>query len=185
MAVNKITEGTAQAGSLKAEQDITAGDDLTVTDDAAVGGELTFKRPAIDTGGAYATPIALTEAQSGSVILVDDAAGLDFTLPALAAAQIGIHFLFLVTVTITSNNFRVTAQAGDLLNGALAIQDFDTANTISHFAADGSDDLILTCNGSTKGGKKGSWVEFIATGANQWTVRGTLFGDGVLATPFS
>ena len=179
MATNKITSGKALVGSLQATND------LIVADDAAIGGELTHKKPVIDTGGAYATPIVLTEAQSGSTILVDAAAGLDFTLPAIAAAQIGTFFRFLVTVTITSNNFRVTAGTGDLLNGALPIFDFDTADTVSYFAPDGSDDLVLTCNGTTKGGKAGSWVEFIATGANQWTVSGNLFGDGSLATPFS
>lgn len=158
---------------------------LDVTGATTLGGAVNFKRQVTDTGGAYATPIVLTAAQSGRVLLVDDAAGLDFTLPAIAAGDIGVHFLFCVTVTVTSNNFRVTAAAGDLLFGGFWISDFDTANTGAYFAADGSDDLVMTMDGSTKGGKKGTWVEFIATSATQWFVRGEAFGDGSLATPFS
>lgn len=146
---------------------------------------LNYKQQVTDTGGAYATPIALTEAQTGRVILVDDAAGLDFTLPAVAAAQVGTWYKFLVTVTITSNNLRVTAATGDLLRGGVAIVDFDTANTVSYFTPDESDDLVFTANGSTKGGKKGSVVTFTAIHATGWFVEGLLFGDGSLATPFA
>lgn len=180
-------------GDITLTDDLTL-DDLTVTGDLAVTGTSTlsgavnYKRQVTDTGGAYATPIVLTEAQSGRVILVDDAAGLDFTLPALAAAQVGTHFKFLVTVTITSNNFRVTAASGDLLQGGLLAIDFDdvyTAPQAAFLEPDGSDDLIMTMNGSTTGGKRGTVVEFIATSATQWFVTGTMVADGVIATPFS
>lgn len=147
---------------------------------------ITYKQNIINTGGAYATPIALTAAQSGSVILVNDAAGLDFTLPALAATDVGVWYRFVVTTTITSNNFRVTAASGDFLNGSVWIADFDTANTGAYFTANGSSHLACTMNGSTKGGKKGTTVEFTAFDAAGWYVTGIqVFGDGVLATPFS
>lgn len=141
-----------------------------------------------DTGGAFATPIALTEAQSGRNILVDDAAGLDFTLPPITADNIGMHFKFLVTVSITSNSFRVTAGAGDLLKGGILMIDFDdvyTAPQAAFIEPDGTDDLVMTCNGTTTGGKKGTVVEFIAISATEWFVTGIVAGDGVLATPFS
>lgn len=147
---------------------------------------INYKQNVVNTGGVYATPIVLTAAQSGSVILVNDAAGLDFTLPAIAAADIGIWYRFAVTTTVTSNNFRVTAATGDFLNGAVWIADFDTANTGAYFAADGSTHLACTMNGSTKGGKKGTTVEFTAISATGWYVTGLqVIGDGTLATPFS
>lgn len=161
---------------------------FAVTGATTLSGAVNYKRQVTDTGGAYATPIALTEAQSGRVILVDDAAGLDFTLPALAAAQVGTHYKFLVTVTITSNNFRVTAQAGDLLKGGVLMVDFNDVYTAPQGAflePDGSDDLVFTANGTTTGGKAGTVVEFIAISATEWFVTGTVAGDGVLATPFS
>lgn len=160
---------------------------VTITPATTITGALNFKRQVTDTGGVYATPIVLTEAMSGRVILLDDAAGLDFTLPAITASNIGMHFRFVSTVTPTSNNYRITAGAGDILHGAVWIADYNTANTGAYFAADGTDDLVMTMNGTTltQGGVKGTVVEFIATSATQWFVTGTLFGDGALATPFS
>lgn len=184
LAVTGAITATGGVSGAVTATTITASSTLDVTGASTLGGAVNFKRQVTDTGGAFATPIALTEAQSGRVILVDDAAGLDFTLPALAAAQVGTHYEFLVTVSVTSNSFRVTAQSGDILAGALPIIDFDTANTLSYFAPDGND-LILTCNGTTTGGKLGSWVRFTATSATQWVVNGILYGDGTLATPFS
>lgn len=182
-AKNIVTTGTiTSTGAIAGPVSATT---LDATGAATLGGATNFKRQVTNTGGAYATPVVLTTAQSGRVILVNDAAGLDFTLPAIATADIGTHFLFLVTVTVTSNNFRVTAAAGDLLFGALPMSDFDTADKVSYFAPNGSSNLVLTCNGSTTGGKLGSWVEYIATSATQWVVRGYLWGDGTLATPFS
>jgi len=155
--------------------------------DLQATGALNYKAPIVDNSSAvYATPIALTEAQSGSVQLVNVATGVDFTLPAVAAAQVGTWYEFWVTTTITSNNFRVTAAAGDFLNGAVWIADFDTANTGSYFAANGTSHLACTMNGSTKGGKAGTVVRFCAISATGWFVLAPqVFGDGVLATPFS
>lgn len=163
----------------------TFASSVGITGATTIGGTLNYKQEVIDTGGAYATPIVLTEAQSGRTILVDDAAGLDFTLPAVAAAQIGTFYKFLVTTTITSNNLRVTAASGDLLRGGVLVVDFDTANTATYFTPDESDDLVYTANGSTKGGKKGTVVTFTAITATGWFVEGLTYGDGSLATPFA
>ena len=149
---------------------------------------LNHKRQVTDTGGAFATPIVLTEVQSGRHIISDDAAGLDFTLPAITADNIGMWFRFLVTVTITSNSLRITAGAGDLLNGGVTMIDFDavyTAPQAVFIEPDFSDDLIMTMNGTTTGGKKGTVVDFVAVTATQWFVSGTVGADGVIATPFS
>jgi hypothetical protein len=199
---NIVTTGTVTAagvtnsgnqavtGTLAVTGATTLSSTLAVTGATTLSGAVNFKRQVTDTGGAYATPVALTEAQSGRIILVDDAAGLDFTLPAIAAAQIGTHYKFLVTVSVTSNNFRVTAQAGDLLKGGLWMVDFnaayDSATRDALWAVpDGSDDLIMTMNGTTTGGKAGTWVEFTAISATEWFVNGVVGADGVIATPFS
>lgn len=183
-----ITATGGVAGTLTGAVTGTTGtfsSTLDVTGATTLGGAVNYKQQVTDTGGAFATPIALTEAQSGRVILVDDAAGLDFTLPALAAAQVGTWYKFLVTTTITSNSLRFTAQSGDLLRGGVYIADFDTANTGSYFTPDESNDLIMSLNGSTTGGKKGSVVTITAISATGWFVEGLIFGDGTLATPFS
>jgi len=188
--INGLQAGTeaVSATTVTTTGNATVGGNLAVTGNTVLTGTLNYKQQVTDTGGAYATPIVLTSAQSGRVILVDNAAGLDFTLPAIATADIGTVFEFLVTVTVTSNNFRVTAAAGDLLNGGVLAIDFDAAYTAPQAAflePDFSDDLVMTCNGGTTGGKKGTRIKFEAVSATQWFVTGTLVGDGVLATPFS
>jgi hypothetical protein len=52
---------------------------------------------------------------------------------------------------------------------------------------DVSDDLIMTITGTddTQGSLVGGWVEFTAITATRWFVRGSLIGDGALATNFS
>lgn len=161
---------------------VTIGGTLDVT------GAVNYKRQVTDTGGAFATPIVLTTAQSGRVIKLDDAAGLDFTLPAIGASDVGTWFRFVCTVSATSNSYRFTAQAADLLKGGVWMVDFDDAYTAPQgvfLEPDGSDDLIMTMNGSTTGGKAGTDIEFLAVSATEWFVSGTVVGDGVLATPFS
>lgn len=184
-----VTGGSTVA-ALTASGAVIAQSTLAVTGASTLSGAVNYKRQVTDTGGAYATPVVLTAAQSGRVILVDDAAGLDFTLPAIGASDIGMHFKFVVTVTITSNNFRVTAATGDLLFGGLWMPDFDAAvDSLTREAIwitpNGSSHLVMTMNGSTTGGKVGTWVEFIATSATQWFVHGIAPGDGAIATPFS
>jgi hypothetical protein len=165
---------------------------LSVSTTSTLSGAVNYKRQVTDTGGAFATPVVLTSAQSGRVILLDDAAGLDFTLPALAAADIGTHFLFLLTVEPTSNSYRITAASGDLLNGHVIIYDKDVAEgsteaLLQVFQANGSSHLVVTITGSddTQGSLIGGWLEFTAISATGWFVRGSLIGDGALATPFS
>jgi len=168
--------------------DVTTTDDVVIGDALSVTGVANYKRQVTDTGGAFATPIVLTTAQSGRVIKLDDAAGLDFTLPAIATADIGTWFRFVCTVSITSNSYRFTAQSGDLLKGGVWMVDFDAAYTAPQgvfLEPDGSDDLIMTLNGTTTGGKIGTDIEFLAVSATEWFVSGIVAGDGVLATPFS
>lgn len=152
-----------------------------------VGGTINGKVTVTDTGGAFAAPVVLTSAQSGAKILVDDAAGLDFTLPAIATADIGMTFEFFVTVSITSNSFRVTSAAGDLMTGSIYLSDDTVAYTVPQGVVlkPATTFLVMTMNGTTTGGKIGTRVRFTATSATQWFVEGTANGSGVLATMFS
>jgi hypothetical protein len=147
-----------------------------------ISGTLGYRRPV--TSFTTASPTALTAADSGTQYAFNRAAGVAVVLPAVTASEVGVFYDFYFQTTATGDH-TITAQAADLLIGAVNIQDFDTANTGTMFAADGSDDLIMTMNGTTKGGKKGSWVRFTCGSATSWLVQGYLFGDGTLATPFS
>ncbi len=173
------------AGAVTTATDVT----LTVND---AGLTLTGLRSVVDTGGAYATPIVLTAADSGKTYLLDDAAGLDFTMPTIAAANIGMNFRFVLQTEVTSNAYRFTAEATDLYLGAVIIVDKDMATgdtnaLLSVFRPDLSNDVILTIAGAddTKGSLVGGWLEFEAITASRWFVRGVLIGDGALATIFS
>lgn len=170
----------------------TLSSTLAVTGTTTLTGAVNFKRQVTDTGGAFATPIALTSAQSGRVILLDDAAGLDFTLPALGAADIGTHYMFCITVEPTSNSYRITAQTGDVLSGHVVIFDKDvvegsTEALLQVNQANGSSHLVITITGTddTQGSLIGGWLELTAISATGWFVRGSLVGDGALATIFS
>lgn len=126
--------------------------------------------------------VALTAAMSGALV-VSDGASLAFTLPALSAAEKGIFFDFLVTTTVTA--VTVTAQAGDLLTGGVSIMSTGAGVENDAFSADGTDDLIFTMNGTTKGGIIGSAFSFTAVSATAWGVSGNLIGSGTTVTPFS
>ena len=126
--------------------------------------------------------LALTAADSGAYVRFDTATSA-VTLPALATAEIGVYFDFLVVTTATAQT--ITAQAGDILTGGVSIMSTGAGVENDAFSADGSDDLIMTMNGTTQGGIIGSWVRFTAGSATRWDVQGGLIGSGTLVTPFS
>jgi hypothetical protein len=133
---------------------------------------------------AGASYLALTNDLSGA--LFHCGAAEDFVLPALTAANTGelaIWYDFLITTTATS--FTITAAAGDLLTGGVSVMSTTAGGENDAFAADGTDDLIFSMNGTTTGGIIGSWVRFTAAGATQWLVQGGTIGSGTLVTPFS
>jgi hypothetical protein len=167
---------------------------LKDSSDAYVLQSLTAPRSrVVDTGGAYATPIVITAADSGRVYLLDDAAGLDFTLPEITASNIGMRFGFRLITEVTSNAYRITAgAAADLYVGLVTMYDKDVAEgsteaLLQIFRPDVSDDVILTIAGTddTTGALAGGYLEFEAVTAARWFVTGSLVGDGSLATIFS
>jgi hypothetical protein len=134
-----------------------------------------------------ATPAALTAAQSGTIFTFNRAAGIAIALPAVGASDVGVWYRFVFETTATGDH-TITAQAADLLTGGLWMVDFDAgvaAPQAVWFAADVSNDLIITMNGTTKGGKLGSWLDLTCVGATRWMVTGLLAGDGTIVTPFS
>jgi hypothetical protein len=161
---------------------------LTVPDqDMNLGTGVGALKSVVDTGGAFATPIVLTAADSGKIYLLDDAAGLDFTLPALTSSNLGIQYTFFLITTNTSNSYRLTAQTGDIINGHVLISDFDAAYTAPQILAAeaGGSTLVATIGPAAKGGTAGGWLDITAITATGWFMRGNLLGDGTIATIFS
>jgi hypothetical protein len=166
---------------------------ITVPDiDFTVGSNVGGLRSVVSNSEAvFATPTVLTAAMSGTTQLLDVATGIDFTLPAISAATVGMHFRFLLTVEPTSNSYRWTGQTGDVMGGHLVVIDKDqvegSTEAVQQLNRPDGTDLICTITGTddTQGSLVGGWLEFEATTATQWFVRGSLIGDGALAQNFS
>ena len=134
----------------------------------------------------------LTVAQSGSVCTGNKADGITITLPAAAT---GLTYAVHVGTTITSNAFTITgATSDDTMQGQLITNDFTDLGSLTvlneNVATVGFDqpaaaDHQIVMDGTTKGGKLGSYVNCVAISAAIWHVDGFLSSDGSLATCFT
>jgi hypothetical protein len=122
---------------------------------------------------------------SGTIYLLNRAAGIAVTLPAITATEVGVTFEFYVGTTFSGGSGVITAAAGDLLTGSCVQYDADTSQAVAFRNPDGSDDLICTLNGSTQGGIVGTLIRYVATSATSWLVTGSIQATGAVATPFS
>jgi hypothetical protein len=159
--------------------------DPDITGDVSISGTLLNKRKV--TSLTTASPSAITAADSGTLYAFNRAAGVSIALPAIGASDVGIWYDFVFETTATGDHI-ITAQAADLLKGGLWCVDFDAVVTAPQgifLEPDGTDDLIITMNGTTKGGKTGSWLRLVCTSATSWYVSGVLAGDGSIASVFS
>ena len=127
------------------------------------------------------TSAALTltpEAHSGVTVNSNLAATQAITLP--AATGSGNIYRIYVLITKTGD-LTITTNGSDDLTGGVAVVT-DIAGVV--VSSDGTD-TIITMNGSTTGGVKGSWVELQDVASATWRVTGYLVATGTEATPFS
>lgn len=126
----------------------------------------------------------MTTDESGSLVLLNLATGIDITLPAIKSAdEVGTWYEFVSILAASTETYTITAQAADLLMGRVIAFDTDTANTVVSYAPDGSDDLIITFSDTAD--LPGNTVIVTAISTTAWLVQGTLFHTGNAATPFS
>jgi hypothetical protein len=138
------------------------------------------KRPVISGSGATRS---LSTEESGSLVLMDRAAGIVFTLP---TQRPGTYYDFMVTTTVTSNSYKVITGAGtELLIGSLTNIDTDTSNAVAAWTANGSTHIAVTMNGTTTGGVAGTYFRLTCLSATRWLLSGTIQGTGVVATPLA
>lgn len=121
-------------------------------------------------------------AAAGVEYVVNKADGAAIVLPAAAA---GARVTIVLGITVTSNTTTITASAGDLLKGYAFLEKTDGANAKAYFAPDGTNDLIVTLNGTTTGGLIGDRIELVGISDTEWRVRAVLSHTGSAATPFS
>lgn len=134
------------------------------------------KVPVLSGYGATAT---LSVDDTFSTILLDRAAGTIFTLP-LAVA--GLIYDFEVTVSVTSNNYKViTGAATEFLVGSYSSQ----AAALATFAGNGTTHIAFTMNGTTTGGLIGTRLRFKCLSATRWSVEGINQGSGTGATAYA
>jgi hypothetical protein len=141
------------------------------------------KRAIISDLGATRT---LSIDESGSLILLNRAAGVVVTLP---TAVPGLVYDFLVTTTVTSNSYKViTGAATEFLIGGYTNVDTDTSNAVAFFSGNGSTHIAVTqaaASTNSTGGIIGSNLRFTCLSTTRWMVEGTVFGAGTVATAFA
>lgn len=131
------------------------------------------------------TTRTLKASESGSLIVLDTAAGTTITLP--AGCKNGTWFEFMVGVTVTSNADKViTGAATELLVGSIINCDTDTSDTVAIWKAlVASSYISVNLDGSTKGGIKGDRFKLTKINSTSWVVEGVTNGTGTVATPFA
>lgn len=121
--------------------------------------------------------------ESGSLCLLDRAAGVVYTLP---TPIVGMTFEFLATVAVTSNAYKViTSAATEFLVGGIIMGDVTVAQSGDYFEADGTTIRAISAAGSTTGGLLGERYKVTAISTTQWVIHGVCHGAGTLATPFA
>ncbi len=129
----------------------------------------------------FSAKTAAFTAADGFCYLVTDADGCAVTLP---APNIGDR-IKIVFGTVTSNNHTITCDATTtLFSGYALLLDADgTAAQCKVFAADETDDDVITLNGGTTG--ISGTVELVGVSDKMWQVEAVIYSEGTAATPFA
>lgn len=129
--------------------------------------------------------LTVTQAlHDGKTIKLDQATGTAVTLPAMTGS--GSRYRFVCSVA-TSGGSQVITATGAHLFGSIAIGDDTGVGTLftNRLATSAGGSTIITLDGSTKGGRKGDWLEIEDVATSIGIVRGQLNASGTEATPFS
>tara|TARA_R110002020_G_scaffold59092_3_gene161479 strand:+ start:2033 stop:2497 length:465 start_codon:yes stop_codon:yes gene_type:complete len=113
----------------------------------------------------------------GRIIEINDADGA-VTLPTITSDTIGATYKFIVGTD--STDLDVKTDGTDKFVGSLAV----TGTTTKAFAPGATNDVI-SMNGTTTGGDRGSIIEVTAIATAEYMVSGSLVGSGTVATPFA
>jgi len=117
------------------------------------------------------------DGHSGQIVVSNLAATQAITLPA-ATGSGNVYEVFVQTTK--TGDLTITTDGSDDLVGALEVT---TDSSGTPFVSDGTD-TVITMNGSTTGGVKGSYVKLRDVAEATWLVTGRLLASGTEATPF-
>ena len=125
----------------------------------------------------------LTSEHNGALCVFAAAAGYTYTLP---TPQLGLHFDFVVEVTVTSVAAKVvTANTGTQFLLGTFVQFSDSPTIAVTCAANGTNIAAISMNGTTTGGYVGDWYRVHAISTTQWEIYGMGRATGTEATPFA
>lgn len=147
---------------------------------------MTFYQPPVMRTVSTVTASTLSPgiADSGTLYVIDRAAGVTVTLPAIDSGEIGVNYRFHIKTTITSNSFKIQVpSASEAMSGTAFVISDDTAAGKGFATASTSD--TITMNGSTTGGIAGDTIMVTALSTTLWGVRVLMSATGTEATPFS
>lgn len=116
---------------------------------------------------------SLNVGESGSLVILDRAAGCTITLPSVASgATPGTFYDFMVSVTCTSNSYKIITGAGtELLVGSILNCDTDSTDAVAIWKAlVGSSYISVNMDGSTQGGIKGDRIRITNLNSTTWQV---------------
>ena len=187
---------TGSFGYISASQDVSSSG--TVFGEAIIGGagNSIFKGNVKFEGGIVRPLKSITAdtaldttsgvfADAGKTIVLNNAGGLDLTLP--PAAGTGNVYKVFVGTAITSGDYKVkVANASDTFIGAVHMMDADDDSQTS-VTAKGTDDTVTLNGGTTGGGLLGDALTFTDIKANLYVVEGNLIvpAGSNPADPFS
>ena len=139
-------------------------------------------RPVITVTDATKT---LTAAQSGSLVVLNLAAGIVITLPESNADNAGWYCDFVVKTTFTGTFSILSSRTADLWYGGVTVENPTGAQGIFFVPVVGSSDDRLVASADTKGRIAGGYIRVELGGANVVVVSGSLAGTSSPATPFT
>ena len=120
---------------------------------------------------SYGTEYIVNDGNGGAIVLPNTAVGKRITI---------------ILGTILTGNLTITAAAtNQLFKGYAIMEATDVANNKTLFQPDGTDDDVITLNGSTTGGLVGDKIELVGISSTEWRVRATMSHTGAAANPFS
>ena len=131
------------------------------------------------------------DAHAGKILTCNDADG-KFTLPSIVvttpsdptdpnqANNVGATFTFFVETAATDMDI-LTDGTDKFVGGLYTGVDDDTGKTFISAATN----VVITMNGTTKGGLVGSIVKCTAMASAKYAVEGIILGSGTLVTPFA
>ena len=115
----------------------------------------------------------------GRIIKINDADGA-ITLPTITTDTLGARYTFYVGTDCTDCDIKTDGT--DKFVGSLSVM--EAAGLTETYAPAAANDVI-SMNGTTTGGDKGSYVEITAIEDNVYLVQGMLLGSGEAVTPFA